>query len=249
MAYRAKSGTASRRNLKEEEIRIIRVQAFRKKVKQLYKILSSDEKEKADKFTVQEAKDRFIISRAVLRQVIAKKMRVKPESVVFAYGPHGKPQYDAVMTGVSLGHPFHFNVSHSNGLILICTGTSPIGIDVERIRKITNLDRVAARILSPRKVEVFRSLPEKIRYELLLNIWTRKEAIVKALGCGLAVPVKNFEVWKGDPKKPFTFLSKVLVPDQYLGTIVLNSRDVKVPRPYVGAVSSVSRLRSKRARG
>jgi len=221
------------------EIRMVKLKDHLKFVDKYYSTLSVDERSRADRFTIKNVRERFIVSRALLRTLIAKKIGIKTNAIVFAYGPHGKPQLDAVMTGISLIEPFHFNVSHSKSMVLFCFGLLPVGADIEFVRKLNNPDRIAQRIISKRKLKIFRSLPLKMRHEVLLQIWTRKESIVKALGCGLTIPVKNFEVWTGSKADPLSFARRVEIPDERFGDLIIESLALKLPKTYVGAVSFI----------
>ena len=57
-----------------------------------YNLLSSDEKERANRFRFDRDKNRFIASRAILRTILSRYSGVEPGSLTFIYGTHGKPE-------------------------------------------------------------------------------------------------------------------------------------------------------------
>jgi 4'-phosphopantetheinyl transferase len=86
-------------------------------------------------------------------------------------------------------------VAHSEGLILYAvTHYREIGVDVERIRSIPEAEQIAAHFFSRREYAEFCAVPARLRCEAFFNWWTRKEALVKAWGDGLARPLDQFEV-------------------------------------------------------
>ena len=84
-----------------------------------------------------------------------------------------------------------FSVSHSGslGLIAIAEGDRRIGVDVEQVRHDTDVRALAARFFHPEEAEAIGD-----RRDAFFRCWTRKEAVVKALGLGLAHPLGSFVV-------------------------------------------------------
>jgi 4'-phosphopantetheinyl transferase len=88
-----------------------------------------------------------------------------------------------------------FNVSHLHAVALYAvTRSERVGIDVERIRTDLDVISLASRFFSPQEYAVLRALPPQEQCQAFFNGWTRKEAYVKALGGGLAVPLDSFDV-------------------------------------------------------
>ena len=80
----------------------------------------------------------------------------------------------------------HFNLSHGGAVALIAVGTAEyLGVDVERLDRLQDADRLAERMLAPTELAAFQTLPAAARNPALLRCWTRKEAVLKALGVGL----------------------------------------------------------------
>lgn len=160
-------------------------------VNRLEGVLSSHERARADRFYFQRDRRRFVVGRAILRIILGSYLRIAPERVTFDYGPHGKP-----MLAVGCGDgTLRFNLSHSQAVALIgVTRRGEIGVDIECIRSIPDLDEIAERCFSSREIASFRGLSPSQRPEAFFTCWTRKEAYLKALGDGLARPLDAFDV-------------------------------------------------------
>ncbi|MEW6406565.1 MAG: 4'-phosphopantetheinyl transferase superfamily protein, partial [Chloroflexota bacterium] len=88
-----------------------------------------------------------------------------------------------------------FNLAHSGDLALVAVARGrKVGVDVERIRQNTDLEKIARRYFSPREVSELLALPENQRFIGFFNCWTRKEAYIKAHGLGLSMPLDSFDV-------------------------------------------------------
>src|SRR6185503_5297431 len=139
---------------------------------------------------------RFIVARARLRQLLAARLGVRPESVEFAYGSNGKPALAQRFGGTGLS----FSLSHCDELALYAFSRArAVGIDVEAIRVVREADDIAARFFSRRENRAYRALAPGERPLGFLRCWTRKEALVKALGGGLSMPLARLDVSRTPP--------------------------------------------------
>jgi 4'-phosphopantetheinyl transferase len=153
-------------------------------------LLSPDEIERAGRFRFDQHRERFIGSRAALRTVLGGSLGIEPGEIEFEYNDYGKP---------SLPGDLRFNLTDSFDVAVVAlTVRNDIGVDVERIRARPNGVRFADRFFAPSEAESIRLAPASERDQWFFSCWTRKEAYVKALGKGLAVPLKSFIV-EGDP--------------------------------------------------
>ncbi len=156
--------------------------------KDFTKVLSRDESERASKFRFSVDCKRFIARRGILRLLVGEYIKMSPEKVVFQYGEQGKPF-------VSGNSAFHFNLSHSENIILFAfTEEHELGIDVEYTNRMIELKEIATRFFSPNETKVLLNLSEKHQPKGFFNCWTRKEAFIKAVGQGLSFPLDEFEV-------------------------------------------------------
>jgi 4'-phosphopantetheinyl transferase len=155
-------------------------------VHRLRKYLAPLELQRADRFRVASAARRFIVARAALRTVLASATGTAPEDIEFAFGPHGKPRLAA-------GGP-HFNASDSGEFVVIALTHAEVGVDIEAQRRLARHDRLAHRICTERELDLLERTPREERHDLLLRLWTCKEAALKAIGTGLLGGTRNVEV-------------------------------------------------------
>jgi len=98
----------------------------------------------------------------------------------------------------------YFNLAHAAGLALYAViNDREIGVDLERVHPVTEMDQIAERFFSAQESAALRALPPDQRQEAFFNCWTRKEAYLKASGEGLAQPLDQFSVSlrPGEPAK------------------------------------------------
>jgi len=160
-------------------------------LKILAKTLSSDECDRAARFHFEKDKSHFILFRGTLRTIIGRYLNCDPRRLQFQYGDYGKPYLKVTYNE----KPLFFNMAHSKHLCVIgFTRTHKLGIDIEFIRPIPDMDDIAKKIFSPYERKVFRSLPENQKRTAFFNCWTRKEAFIKAIGKGMSFPLDQFSV-------------------------------------------------------
>jgi 4'-phosphopantetheinyl transferase len=152
-------------------------------------ILSLDECARAARMRAGAPREEFVAGRSLLRRLIGGQLNVSPSSFSFAEGGQGKPRLAA--------HPhLEFNLSHSHGLILIALSRAgAVGVDVEyrdeAFGSSGELIQVAREGLTPFEVEKIKQAPdEATRLTLFYRAWTRREAVVKGDGRGLAAPLQ-----------------------------------------------------------
>jgi 4'-phosphopantetheinyl transferase len=159
-----------------------------REVKELWKTLAEDERERAQRYHFARHRDEFVVNRARVRALLASYVAKSPEQLVFEYSPHGKPS----LHGESR---LRFNVSHTSGrAALAVVHSHEIGVDVERIRAECDAQEIAQRFFSLREREVLKGLSGNELYQTFFRGWTRKEAYIKAKGGGLSIPLHEFDV-------------------------------------------------------
>jgi 4'-phosphopantetheinyl transferase len=164
-------------------------------------LLNAEEQARADRFVRARDRRRFIRCRAALREILGRLLAIRGESVRFRAAGHGKPELDrAAMGPGDAGRriALQFNVSHSAGVGLIAVGIDrPLGVDVEKVRPISEADRIVASYFTPNELAAFRDLADEAKPMAFIRGWTRKEAILKGLGVGLAGLATHHETWFG----------------------------------------------------
>ena len=156
-------------------------------------LLSDAERRRADRFVFDRDARRFIVARARLRELLAVRLGegVPAERIEFQYGAHGKPSLRGGRGRGSL----HFSVSHCDDLATYAfSWGAAVGIDVEAVREMSDADAIAAHCFSRRENATYQTLDASDKPLGFFNCWTRKEAVVKALGDGLSLPLDRFDV-------------------------------------------------------
>ena len=180
------------RNLTENEVHVWSIN-----VDQLAKyggwtdLLNEEETRRAACFRFQKDRQAFIVCRGALRILIASYLASVPRKLRFIFSERGKPE---LHESDNPGH-VHFNVSHSDTrAVLAFVRNRKVGIDLERIRTDCEVEQIAGRFFSAVEKKALLSLKSRHRHKAFFNLWTRKEAFLKAKGGGLSIPLSDFDV-------------------------------------------------------
>ena len=160
--------------------------------RQLVRSLSLDENQRALRFRFERDRNRFVVGRGILREILGAYLQINPEKVDFNYGPQGKP-YLKEPSGCALG-PLKFNVSHSADQVIYALGLGEVGVDLEYVRPIPEMQALIDQYFSVAERSAFGSVSPDQKLKAFYNCWTRKEAYVKACGDGLLIPLDQFDV-------------------------------------------------------
>ena len=159
----------------------------------LRQTLSADEQARANRFRFDRDRRQAIVRRAALRAIVGSYVGAAPIDLRFVYGPQGKPALAPPFS--ELG--YHFNLSFSGELAVCAVGRAPLGVDLEARRLVKNAALVARHFFTPDEISLQLSADDP--NEVFLRHWTRKEALIKATGSGLSVPLQSFDVsWRRD---------------------------------------------------
>lgn len=159
---------------------------FVDKKQDLLPLLSEDEIRRAKRLKFPLHQQRFIIARGLLRKILSLYLNLPAKDIRFFYGEHGKPYVSNT--------ELQFNVSHSHDMaVYALTSHQEIGVDIEKIKPEFK-NSIAKRFFSKQEYDDLMDTPETERIKSFYRIWARKEAIIKLMGQGLYVPLKNFSV-------------------------------------------------------
>ena len=149
--------------------------------------LTRDERDRAGRFVVPKDGVDFVVGRGRVREILARYVGGPPGDLRFAYAEHGKPRL--VMDCPA---PF-FNLSHSGTMAVLAVSRSvDVGVDIERIRPVER--GLARRFFSAAEVTALEALPADQWLDGFFRCWTRKEAVLKALGVGFSMNLASFDV-------------------------------------------------------
>ncbi|MFM2315075.1 MAG: hypothetical protein RLZZ04_4351 [Cyanobacteriota bacterium] len=199
-------------------------------LEELMTFLSPDEVVRASKFRFAQHKSRFIAARGILRQLLGNYLQVVPSDVTFSYSDRGKPQ-------LPQNSHLQFNLSHSQEYGLFgFTLNHLIGVDLEYQRAMPDALNIAQRFFSVREFKMLAETPQKQQPRLFFQLWTAKEAYLKAIGTGLSGSLASVDISFEENHSPY--LSPSLenqiesndwslyscTPEiNYLGAIAINS--------------------------
>lgn len=176
----------------------------------LHRNLSHDEEQRAGRFVFARDRDNFIVARGILRDILAKYLGRQPEEIHFVCEPYGKPGIRHTETFGQI----EFNLSHSSGLLVLAVADGKkVGIDVERVRSLPDMEQIASHAFSAHEQKVLSTLAGEEKLRGFFRCWTRKEAYLKARGDGLLVPLDTFDMSLA-PDNPIRMLSNRLDPHE-----------------------------------
>lgn len=160
-------------------------------VTELEVLLTDDEKNRAGRFYFEQHRRFYVAGRGILRVLLSHYTGIEPGEIQFEYTKYGKP-FLASRDGFS---NICFNLSHSYRYVMYAfTRSHLVGIDIEYIRPIEDMDQIALRNFSADEYQKFRSIDEVDKVQAFFNCWTRKEAFIKAIGEGVSFPLQKFDV-------------------------------------------------------
>ncbi len=148
--------------------------------------LNPEERERAARFLAPLHRDRFIIARSLLRQILCFYTQQPAETLILQKGPHEKPFLDPHSTKIT------FNLSHSDNQIIYAIGnTIDLGIDIEKMRDTIDF-AIAKRFFAKEEYQKLDTLPLTEKMPAFYRFWTGKEAVIKMTGEGIFANLSEF---------------------------------------------------------
>ena len=157
--------------------------------------LSEDECSRATRYHFEKDSNRFILRRSILRILISNYLGVDAKHIQYCYGKRGKPR----ITNNYSNEPLNFNMSHSENLMLYAFASNQeVGIDIEHVRPIPEAMQIVESCFSDKEKIIFNGLTADLQEEVFFQLWTRKEAFLKATGKGLDQSINGITVISSD---------------------------------------------------
>ena len=154
-------------------------------------MLPESERDRSKRFRFEIISVRYVKCHYLLRVLLGQYLGTDFYHQEFNRNKHGKPS----LKNEDNNNSIYFNLSNSENIcVFVFTEDGDIGVDVEKIHDLPNMDRIVERFFSPLENEKFRSLPEHSRKKTFFKYWTRKEALLKAMGRGLSFPLDEVNV-------------------------------------------------------
>ena len=171
------------------------------------RLLSADEVARWRGYKFDRSKREYLATHALARTALSHCRGVAPETLRFRIGTHGKPSLDP-----DCG--LRFNLSNSLGLVVCLIGEArEVGVDVEPRARAKSILEVASRVFSPMELTQLEELPPDQRPQRYLQLWTLKEAYIKARSMGFKLPLREFSFLFDEPNAIRLELKPVLNDD------------------------------------
>lgn len=198
--------------------------------------LSGDEVDRANRFHRFHDRRRYAVTRSFLRVILSRYVDIPPRNLRFTYGPFGKPALSD--SPAATYHDIRFNVAHSGPYAIFAVANGrEIGIDLEEVARLGDIDHLAERFFSRSEVNQLRLSPPDTQLQSFFRCWTRKEAYVKARGSGLSHPLETFDVlgrkpWVHDHREPngCWWICDLPAPSGYAAALVVQDapQDIRI---------------------
>jgi 4'-phosphopantetheinyl transferase len=193
--------------------------------------LSTSERVRAGRLKRPQGRERLLQAHCAIRRILAPQLGRDPRDLEFETTAFGKP----FLTRPA--QDLQFNLSHSDrhGLIALAKDRS-VGVDIEVWRPISDLLGVALQIATPHEAKLLKRLPTGQAHSTFLDLWTRKEAILKALGRGFTIDPRELEVGIGRGRSYVNFDERIwTVESLAIGSSVAAAAaiDGKLGAPFV----------------
>lgn len=130
------------------------------------------------------------------------------------------------------GNDLHFNISHSKDLVACAIAEYPLGIDVEcNDQKIRYQDFIFQ--MTDKELQEIQDSKDKLKQFFMY--WTRKEAVIKAHGAGMMLPLDSFEIINNEcrivDEKFFT--KEIFIHKEYHSCIASSDQKIKEVLPLI----------------
>jgi len=167
-------------------------------------LLSTSERTRASRLKRPQDRERSLEAYCAVRHILALQLGVDPRCLEFDRTTAGKPIL------VSPAQNLKFNLSHSggHGLIAVARDRS-VGVDIEVRRTMSDLPGLALQVMTACEAKQLKQLPDSQVHSAFLDLWTRKEAVLKALGQGFLIDPREVEVGFGPGRSYVDFDQRI----------------------------------------
>ncbi|CAH8282157.1 4'-phosphopantetheinyl transferase [Mariniflexile fucanivorans] len=196
----------------------IELSNFQKLAPSLMPFLSHSESNRANRFHFVKDKNTFVICRTVLKFLLAEQTGLDIHNIFIESDSNKKPFLPS--------HPsVHFNISHATDYAIIAIAKSPVGVDIEYVNKEFNFEDILPTVFNKSEIDEVNTSGGHVTF---YKLWTRKEAIVKAIGVGIDDNISEIISLDGCQN----------IPSEFLGPIKqLQVFSFKLNEDYFGAVA------------
>ena len=151
--------------------------------------LTDKEMVRYKRFSFDQHRKQFLLGRIFVRKTLSEYAEVAPAEWKFIENVYGKPAIEPAQNQSAL----YFNLSHSGDRqVLVLANKEDIGVDIEFCNKPRRVIKISDRYFSSAEQKELVALPEKSQLSRFYDLWTLKEAYIKACGLGLAIHLHQF---------------------------------------------------------
>ena len=144
-----------------------------------YGLLNDAQQQRAQKFYFDADRHCFVIAHGALRYLLSQYLHCSSTSLKFNYNQHGKPELE--------NETIRFNISHTRQIVLIAVCLQhAVGVDVETRQRNLDVLGLSQRVLTLAEIGYLSALPNNVQQSAFIKCWTRKEALLKAIGSGFS---------------------------------------------------------------
>lgn len=188
--------------------------------------LTAEETARAERFATEALRDKYIVQHGILRDILCRYLNCAAAAVEFTTLAHGKPEL------ASSDHPqgkLAFNSSHTKSQLVVSVALdSEIGVDIEFHNSRTDWKGISQSYFTAQENAWLIGLPEKQGFRSFYDIWTMKEAVMKADGRGLGIPIEeiSFDLPSTEKFTPAIIATPTELPDRWWGRKMDLGQDV-----------------------
>lgn len=175
-------------------------------LEQYNSLLSEEEKAKKSRFHFKKHQHQYLITRALVRSVLSMYvLEIQPRDWRFSTNKYGKP----FISNSPLPIHLEFNLTHSDGVIVLAISNDVIGVDVENIYRENTFMNIAADHFTADEYLYLKNKSIHDQRASFFQLWTLKESYIKARGLGLSLPLNQFAFrFSGDNEKSINLIAE-----------------------------------------
>lgn len=209
----------------------VNLAAMKPRLADLARLLSCDEQARANRFRFATDAMRFVLAHGALREILALYAQVPATQLRFKRNPFGKP---FLTRDAELDLKFNLSYRGERALVAVSRGRE-IGIDIERFNLPLNIRAMFEFVCSAAEKRALQDLPDEEQTRAFLRLWTRKEAVLKAISRGFSFDARQIEIGF-EPKngvaevfcdgaKSCWSWREIACSEDYVASIALQNRD------------------------
>ena len=203
-------------------------------------ILDESEQQRASKFYFEKDRAAYIQSHIAMRRILSLYLKIEPNQIKYELSPMGKPRCPSDLNPSQIT----FNLSHTKGMALVAIASKlEVGVDLERLDRKCRFNDVAQRFFAPKENDFLSKVGSKEYAQTFFQLWTLKEAYLKATGDGISNSLSQVEFairshegfqtikLQQDPQAHEHWCSHTIsIPPDYIAGVVLNARELSLER-------------------